>query len=240
MNRSDRPAASPASRIKQLLLVLALIVAAALACDALSILLVHIPGLQTQHSANAGNAFGAAAASGSVVVLYYMARTMRMQELETVDQGIELRLQRKVLEKQCELAERTSTEMNRTAEAMIRSTHISLLRMAMDDPDLAATWPMYDESAPPVRNKQYMYVNAVLSLHLLAYQTGYSEKHVEATLRSLFAAPVWREFWERNRANRATKIPPETAEDHFSTLADRAYQAAVNTTDIRTDVRRPA
>jgi hypothetical protein len=193
--------------------IAALILGSALACELLSILLVHIPGLQSQGSANAGDAFGAAAASGSVVVLYYMARSLHIQQGEAVDQRRELHKQRVALQQ--------------TVEASIRSRHIELMRIAMEDPELAATWPSFRADRPQERNKQFLYISAVLSMHLLAYETGYPEAEIESTLRRLFSrSPLWREFWAENADARAQTAVADTTKTRFDALVDRAFRSA--------------
>ncbi|UNO41987.1 DUF6082 family protein [Streptomyces sp. MST-110588] len=221
------------NRLKQAGLTIGAVLIACLCCAALSVLLVHIPGLQSAASSNAGQAFGAAAAASSAVVLFYMARTMRMQENESKMQRLALSSQQEVLETQCRATGATNGELHRTSEALIRGLHMSLMKMAMNDPELAATWPLYDPEVCFTRNKQFFYINQVLSMHLLMYEVGYSERHLGAGLRYQFSNPLWREFWETRRAARGELVPPDTVEGEFSQVVERAYQAALTTTPLR-------
>jgi hypothetical protein len=200
----------------------------------LSLCLVRVPALRTSGSSNAGQSFGAAAAACSAVVLFYMARTMRMQEVESEMQRQVLQAQQEILRDQCEETQLMKGELHRTSEALVRALHISLLQTAMGDPDLSATWPSLADGMPEVRRKQFLYINQVLSFHYMAFDTGgYSESAIEAVLRPLFTVPVWREFWERNRDDRMNRVPCDSAEFRFSLVVQRAYEAAAATTAMR-------
>ena len=110
---------------------------------------------------------------------------------------------------------------------------MSLHKMAMDDPDLVATWPSYSSEGSEIRNKQYLYMNQVLSLHLLAYETGYTTAQIEGSFQHLFVNQLWREFWESIRVSRAQEIPPDTVEAAFSQIVERAYEATLTATPLR-------
>jgi hypothetical protein len=208
--------------------VLPLIAATAL-CVILTWGLVSLPFglLQRSAQANAGNAFNGAAAVGSTLVLFFMVRTLHLQEIEQREQREELRLQREVLQEQCAKTEATNSELHRTSEALLRSLHMRLMRLAMEDEEIAVLWPSCSPDAPPGRNKQFLYIHQVLNLHLLALESGYPATHIEATLAACFALPTWRVFWESTRPERDSRTPPGTTESEFFTVAERAYQAAL-------------
>ncbi|MCX4666921.1 DUF6082 family protein [Streptomyces sp. NBC_01381] len=194
--------------------------------------LVQVPVLQGDRSSNAGQAFGAAAAASSTVLLFYMARTMRMQEKESEMQRIVLQNQQRVMEEHCGETRMMKGEIHRTSEALVRGLHIAILRDAMSDADLAATWPTLTGDLPQEKRKQYLYINQVLSLQYLAFEVGdYSEAAIEAVLQALFTVPVWREFWER--IHDRNRVPGDSAEARFAVIAERAYQAAGSTTPLR-------
>lgn len=216
---------------KRVILSFATIAVSCVGCVVLSMALVQVPLLRGDGSSNAGQAFGAAAAASSTVLLFYMARTMRMQEKESEMQRLVLQNQQRIMEEHCGETRLMKSEVHRTSEALIRGLHISLLRDAIGDADLAATWPTLSGSLPPEKKKQYLYINQVLCLHYLAFEVGdYSESQIEAALQALFTVPVWREFWQRRDPNR---IPSESLEAQFTIIAERAYQAAVSTTPLR-------
>ncbi|MFG2787445.1 DUF6082 family protein [Streptomyces sp. NPDC048419] len=220
-------------RFRQFIATTGAILAACLGCAFVSVLLVQIPALQRDSSSNAGQAFGAASAASTTAALFYMARTMRMQKKESELQRLALQSQLEALEEQCDVAGLSRSELHRTSEALIRGLHMSILKMAMDDPELAATWPSFERDESASTNRQRLYMNQVLGLQLLAMEMGYEERHIEASMRYLFNNPLWCEFWEKRRMDRAQNIPPDTAEGEFSLIAERAYQAAVSAIPLR-------
>ncbi|MEU4617466.1 DUF6082 family protein [Streptomyces umbrinus] len=216
---------------KRVVLSFATITLACIGCVLISVALVRIPALQGDRSSNAGQAFGAAAAASSTVLLFYMARTMRMQEKESEMQRLVLESQQQIMQEQCSETRLMKSEVHRTSEALVRGLHISLLRDAIGDADLAATWPTLSGDLPREKKKQYLYINQVLSLHYLAFEVGdYSESQIEAALQALFTVPAWREFWQLRDPNRT---PGESVEAQFNVIAERAYQAAASTTPLR-------
>ncbi|WP_159074200.1 DUF6082 family protein [Streptomyces dioscori] len=217
---------------KRVILSIATITLACAGCVLISIALVRIPALQEDNSSNAGQAFGAAAAASSTVLLFYMARTMRMQEKESEMQRIVLQDQQRIMQEQCSETRSMKKEIHRTSGALIRGLHISLLRDAIGDADLAATWPTLSGDIPQEKKRQYLYINQVMSYHFLAFEVGdYSEAVIESSLQALFTVPVWREFWEI--IVNPNRTPGDSPEAEFQTIAERAYQAAASTTPLR-------
>ncbi|MEU1475987.1 DUF6082 family protein [Streptomyces sp. NPDC005760] len=193
---------------------------------------MQIPALQGDRSSNAGQAFGAAAAASSTVLLFYMARTMRMQEKESEMQRLVLESQQRIMEDQCAETRSMKGEIHRTSAALVRGVHIRLLHDAVSDGDLAATWPTLAGNISEKKKKQYLYINQVLSYHYLAFEIGdYSEAVIESSLQALFTVPVWREFWEG--VFDPNRVPGDSAEAQFRVIAERAYQAAESTTPLR-------
>ncbi|WP_413757452.1 DUF6082 family protein [Streptomyces sp. MMBL 11-3] len=218
--------------VQRAALSLSTIAVACVGCVLLSAILVQIPILQGDASSNAGQAFGAAAAASSTVLLFYMARTMRMQEKESEMQRLVLQNQQRIMEEQRDETRMMKSEVHRTSEALVRGLHIAILRDAVCDADLAATWPALSSDLTRKKRKQYLYINQVLSLQYLAFEVGdYSEAAIEAVLRPLFTVPVWREFWEG--VHDPNRIPGDSVEARFAVIAERAYQAAAATTPLR-------
>jgi hypothetical protein len=155
-----------------------------------------------------------------------------MQEKESEMQRLVLQNQQRIMEEQCDETRMMKSEIHRTSEALVRGLHINILRDALLDADLAATWPTLSGDLPQEKRKQYLYINQVLSLQYLAFEVGdYSEAAIEAALRPLFTVPVWREFWER--IHDANRVPGDSTEARFAVIAERAYQAAASTTPLR-------
>lgn len=217
---------------KRVILSCATITLACIGCVLISVALVQIPALQGDRSSNAGQAFGAAAAASSTVLLFYMARTMRMQEKESEMQRLVLESQQRIMEDQCAETRSMKGEIHRTSAALVRGVHIRLLHDAVSDGDLAATWPTLAGNISEKKKKQYLYINQVLSYHYLAFEIGdYSEAVIESSLQALFTVPVWREFWEG--VFDPNRVPGDSAEAQFRVIAERAYQAAESTTPLR-------
>jgi hypothetical protein len=214
--------------------LLLLVTGAIVLCVALTWALVSLPYglLQRGAQANAGNAFNGAAAVGSTLVLFFMVRTLRLQEIEQREQREELRLQRAVLQEQCAKTEATNGELHRTSEALLRGLHMGLMRLAMEDEEIATLWPSCSADAPPGRNKQYLYINQVISLQYLALESGYPRAMIEANLAAFFTQPVWRAFWEDTQPERATRTPPGTLEADFFVIVERAYQAGAGSVPL--------
>jgi predicted aconitase len=101
---------------KRAVLSIATITLACVGCVLLSAALVQVPILQGDRSSNAGQAFGAAAAASSTVLLFYMARTMRMQEKESEMQRIVLQNQQRIMEDQCSETRMMKGEIHRTSQ----------------------------------------------------------------------------------------------------------------------------
>ncbi|TQJ87914.1 hypothetical protein FBY22_6764 [Streptomyces sp. SLBN-31] len=57
--------------------------------------------------------------------------------------------------------------------------------------------------------------------------------YMKASMKHLFSNPLWCEFWEKRRLDRAPNVPPDTAEGDFSRIAERAYEAAISTIPLR-------
>jgi hypothetical protein len=220
-------------RSRQFIATTGAILMACLGCALVSTFLVQIPALQSDSSSNAGQAFGAASAASTTAALFYMARTMRMQKKESELQRLALQSQLAALQAQCDVAGLSRGELHRTSEALIRGLHMSILKMAVDDPELAATWPSFERDESASSNRQRLYMNQVLGLQLLAFEMGYEERHIEATMRNLFTNPLWCTFWEKRRPDRTQSIPPDTTEGEFSLIVERAYQAAINAIPLR-------
>ncbi|MFI1176237.1 DUF6082 family protein [Streptomyces melanogenes] len=82
--------------------------------------------------------------------------------------------------------------------------HFDLLSKAMDDPELAAVLDTFEGDVPPVKQRQFLYANALYSNVLHAYRTGStSESEIGGHLRVICRSPIFREYWEFTRQHRA-------------------------------------
>ncbi|MEU1074235.1 DUF6082 family protein [Streptomyces sp. NPDC005878] len=82
--------------------------------------------------------------------------------------------------------------------------HFDLLSKAIDDPELAAVLDTFEEEVPPVKQRQFLYANALYSNVLHAYRTGStSESEIGGHLHVICRSPIFREYWEFTRRHRA-------------------------------------
>ncbi|MFI9154200.1 DUF6082 family protein [Streptomyces sp. NPDC053367] len=110
----------------------------------------------------------------------------------------EARLQQQRLELQ-ELAVR------RRAFAHQQRMHWELLSRAIDDPSLAAVIDTYDRSIPAEKRRQFYYANAWYTYLFHQYRAEVLDRHeLYTVLREFFQSPLFREYWEASRAQRAT------------------------------------
>lgn len=157
-----------------------------------------------------GDAFG-------VVALVALVATFGVQYHELRQQRAELAAQRETLA----LSERAH---NRSAEAAIRDVHMGLMKMAIDDPDLAEVWPDLPSGVPQARTRQYLYANLIMSEFSSALKIrDIDDNHCRAVLRVLLSGPVMREYWQMTRSNRARLLIPGTAWARFVALADSVF-----------------
>lgn len=135
----------------------------------------------------------------------------------------ELKLQRAELQNQHEALDRTRRELHRSAEVDIRALHMELIKMSMDDLDLAAVWPQYQGPVSAARVKQDKYSNLIIRHQRMLFGIGYLDRDdVRRVLRYLFSSPLIRGFWEGQMAvHDAVRLPAYEAE--FNEIANAAF-----------------
>ncbi|MFE7856846.1 DUF6082 family protein [Streptomyces sp. NPDC057403] len=203
------------------------VVGSCLVSVGLTIGLTNLPGIQSNAQGNAGQAYGAAAATASVIVLIYIARTFHQQGEEARMHREALEAQRLELAMQREGAQEQYKSAQRAAEAAVRSQHRKLLHMAIEDPLLMECWPRYGEVSE-ARRKQYMYCNLIISHHCMCYELGYfTDAEVEYSLYHIFESEVVREFWEVTRRGRDRTTPHGGTMRKFYDMAEVAYMRRV-------------
>lgn len=190
----------------------------------LTMLLTSLPAIQSPATSNAGQAYGAAAAATSVVVLIYIARTFRHQNDEA-------RMHREVLEAQTaelclqrESAQGQHKTVRRSAEAAVRARHIQLLEMAINDPALMKCWPIYGLADTDEQRKQYLYCNLIMSHHYMCYELEYvTDEELEESLYHAFSNDILRNFWKASRPGRNRSTPHGGHMRKFYDLAELSY-----------------
>ena len=174
-------------------------------------------GLQTQMGV-LGQIFESVNAAFSGLGFIALVVTFRLQFEE-------LRLQRKELQNQHSAMDKSQGELKRSAEADIRTLHVQLIKMSMDDEDLAEVWPQYRVNITPKLSKQYKYANLVLQHQRMLYELGYyTAADVRAMLHYLFASPVMRSYWEGRMVARQVFEVTGNAESTFDQIVDQAYR----------------
>src|SRR5947208_2696863 len=113
--------------------------------------------------------------------------------------------------------------------------HIELIKMAMNDEQLAAVWPPFETDPSIERNRQYLYANLVYQHTWLCLRiSDYTDLEVESLLRYLFTSQVMRDYWRAASNARKYSLVPNTPEYTFAQRAEKicleyeAVLAAVN------------
>jgi hypothetical protein len=185
---------------------------------------------------NVGQAFGALTAIVSGLALAALVVTFVMQFRELQAQRAELALQR-------ELAGRVEGHLHRSAEAELRTLHMDLLKLAMNDRQLAAVWPPFP-GVTEEQNRQFLYANLVLQHTWLQKSLGLSSKaETQSNLRYLFASPLIREYWRATEPSRASVYVAGSTEFLSARMADeicREYEAVLACAEMRSRQDEPA
>ncbi|MFJ8080165.1 DUF6082 family protein [Streptomyces sp. NPDC096205] len=125
----------------------------------------------------------------SATTLTLVARRRRLDEARLEQRRLELE----------ELAVR------RRAFAHQQRMHWELLARAIDDPSLAAVIDTYDKSIPADKRRQFFYANAWYAYLFHQYRAEVLDQHeLYTVLREFFQSPLFREYWEASKAQRAT------------------------------------
>ncbi|MEV6850261.1 DUF6082 family protein [Actinoplanes sp. NPDC051411] len=109
--------------------------------------------------------------------------------------------------------------LQRSVDAEVRDQHVTLMHMAINDPDLAAVWPN-DGGKDQATQRQYFYANLLVQHVWLQHTTGIAtHDEMVNNLKYLFASPIVRAFW-RDTANSRHNIYVEgTAEQDLDAVA---------------------
>lgn len=174
------------------------------------------PGLQSRIGI-LGQIFESANAVFSGLGFIALVITFRLQYDE-------LRLQRQELESQRQAMDKTQVQLRRSAKADIRTCHMELMKMAMEDEDLADVWPEFHAGLSATTTKQYIYANLIVQHQRMMYDLGFfSDDDVRAYFHYLFTNPTMRGFWEARMVARQVIMQVGNAEWAFDQLADAAY-----------------
>ncbi len=179
--------------------------------------------------ANVGETFGVLNAIFSGLALAAVVVTFWMQFTELRSQRAELALQRDSLIQ-------TQTELHRSAEAHLRRLHVDLVKMSIDDPELANVWPKVTDSVS--RHRQYQYANLIIQHNWLQVQISeFSTAELQSTFRFLFSSPIIREYWIMTAGVRSRTVVPGSFEHRMTLLGDEVcaeYEHVLRTQHART------
>jgi hypothetical protein len=118
------------------------------------------------------------------------------------------RLQVRDLHRQLESSIQSHSELRRTAEADRGRLHLEILKLAMDDPQLAEVWPPFEPGLSVKENRQYLYANIIYQVQLTSMRVGgHSDEEVLDAMRYLFTSPIMRDYWKAAARARASLVP---------------------------------
>ncbi len=152
---------------------------------------------------------------------------------------VALALQRRQLRTQANELSVALREQERNSELALRQLHTDLIRMAIDDPELAAVWP---PMAPGVQSgRTDHYCNLILNLQKVAYEAGTIEKpELAGVLHYLMSSPQMYSFWTKVRSARLAVTGGDAGEDFFTAEVDTAYRGISAAGGPDTSVRTPS
>jgi hypothetical protein len=148
---------------------------------------------------------------------------------------VALAIQRRQLRTQARELSLALREQERSSEISLRQLHTDLIKMAIDDPELADVWP---PMAPGIRGgRTDHYCNLILNLQKVAYEAGTIEKtELAGVLRYLMSSPQMYSFWTKARSARIVVTEGDPGEDFFTAEVDTAYRSVAP--PVRPGLRR--
>ena len=167
---------------------------------------------------NLGQIFESVNAAFSGLAFIALVVTFRLQYDE-------LKLQRAELQNQHEAMDKSQGALHRSAEADVRALHMQLIKMSMDDEDLAAVWPQYAGPISAVHRKQNKYANLILQHHRMVFEFNhYSAEDIKGAIQYLFTSPIMRSYWRSRMVAREVLNFTEPVESEFEQILDAVFQ----------------
>jgi hypothetical protein len=122
-------------------------------------------------------------------------------------------------------------ETKASREQALRSLHVDLLRMAMDDEVYRRCWGPFFVTDDPDGQRAQMYTNMIVSHWELMFElNAISEAHLREVAFVVFSGEEGRRFWSGSRAMRA-KAADTRRERRFHQILDEEYKRAVSAAD---------
>jgi hypothetical protein len=137
---------------------------------------------------------------------------------------VALALQRRQLRTQARELSIALREQERNSELALRQLHTDLIKMAIDDPELAGVWP---PMAPGIQSgRTDHYCNLILNLQKVAFESGTIQKpELASVLHYLMGSPQMYSFWTKVRSARVAVTGGDAGEDFFTAEVDTAYRS---------------
>lgn len=110
------------------------------------------------------------------------------------------------------------------SEIALRALHVDLIKMALDDQELAEVWPPLGPDVPETRKDHYC--NLILNLQKVAYKAStIDESELRGALAHLMRSPDMHAFWTKARNTRVDITGGDPDEEEFTALVDAAYRS---------------
>nr|WP_221382352.1 DUF6082 family protein [Actinoplanes polyasparticus] len=140
-----------------------------------------------------------------------------------LSQSRDLRIQRDDTALQRAVLENAEKALRRSADVDMRNLHMSLMRMAIDDPVLAEVLPSYGRTDEKAR-RQYLFSNLLLQCIWLQYTAGTaSREEMVSGMRHLFTSNKMREYWRETASIRYKIYVDGAQESSLATIADAIW-----------------
>ncbi|MCF2526397.1 DUF6082 family protein [Yinghuangia soli] len=112
------------------------------------------------------------------------------------------------------------------ADAAVQSNHLELLKLSLQDPELASVWPAFAGRVNRGLERKYLYANMIITHLRYTFASGEAtESEVRAELAYLFSSQLIYEYWDVARPVRAT-LPADALQHPFYALAEEEWQRA--------------
>lgn len=125
-------------------------------------------------------------------------------------------------------------ELQRSAAADLSMLHLEILKMSINDPQLAEVWPAFRPDLSVESNRQFLYANIIYQFHWTSLKLNKAtDEQVLGSMRYLFASSIMRKYWAAAERAR-TSLEPGSPEHAFARKLDeiyRDYETAVAAAD---------
>jgi Family of unknown function (DUF6082) len=131
-------------------------------------------------------------------------------------------------------------EMQRSATAELSMLHLEILKLGINDEELAEVWPALLPDISPKLSRQFLYANIIYQFHWTTLRLEKAtDEEVLGSMRYLFTNPLMREYWAAAERGR-TSLAPGSPEQLFAKSLDdlcRDYETAVTAARHRAEPR---